>query len=97
LFRGKERFAVHENHVAANVELWRIVSEFNPLSKGPASCHQCGGSHNPVLVRVQDGEINAGGEAKVVGVDNQTAHAASLTAAKSATDPKAQRKRTHEM
>jgi hypothetical protein len=70
LVRGKKGFAVYQNNVAANVELRRVLSAMYCLCKGPAACHQCSRSDNAALVRFQDGAIDAGGEAKIVSIDD---------------------------
>jgi hypothetical protein len=80
LLGGQKRLAIHQNDVAANAELRRMLRVLYRLCKGAPSSHQCRGGHNAALVRLQDGAIDPGGKAKVVGVDDQAAHAASLTA-----------------
>ena len=46
--------------------------------EGATAGHQGGGSHDSVSMSFDDGAVDACGEAKIIGVDDQTAHRASL-------------------
>ena len=46
--------------------------------KGAPVSHQRGGGHDSASVSLDDGAIDAGSEAKVIGIDDQTAHRVSL-------------------
>src|SRR5258708_25980472 len=54
------------------------LRELCRFGKSRAIGHQCGGGHDTTRMRVNDRAIHAGGEAKVIRVDDQAPHCGSL-------------------
>lgn len=63
--------AVDEEDMASDLESGVVVSEADGIVKEGASSHEGGGGERAGLMEFDDGAVDAGGEAEVVGVDEQ--------------------------
>src|SRR5437868_4317183 len=66
--------------MASDSERWRASRRRDCLVKRPAVGHERGRSHNTGLVRFDNGAVNARGQAEIVSINDETAHAVSLAA-----------------
>jgi hypothetical protein len=78
LFGVENGIAVDEDNVAADAQGWKGFCKLHGVGESAAISHQSGRRDNSVCVGLGDGAIDAGGEAEVIGVDDQTAHLGSL-------------------
>ena len=70
-FGRRERDAVGEDDVAADAERGLRVGDADGVVKGRAVGHEGGGGESAGGVQFGDGAIDAGGEAEVVGVEDE--------------------------
>ena len=75
---GKQGSAVHQHDVASHSQPRRGLRQTHRLRKSPAVGHQRRRTHHAVFVGLHDGTIHPRRETKIVGVDDQAAHRASL-------------------
>jgi hypothetical protein len=83
--RGKllcveDGFAVNQNHMAADAELWRGLRQLHGLSEGATVGHERRRSNDAAGVGFDNGAVHAGGVAEIIGVDDQATHPASVAA-----------------
>lgn len=64
--------------MAADAQLRKLLREFLGLAKCQAAGHQCGGSYDAVLMRLNDGPIYARCESEIVRINDEAPHSASL-------------------
>ena len=75
---GKQGSAVHQDDVASHSQSRRGLRQTHRLRKCLAVGHQRRRTHDAVFVGLDDGTIHARRETKIVSVDDQAAHRASL-------------------
>ena len=66
--------------MAADFETWVGVSESNGVVEEGSRGHEGGGGERAGAVEFDDGAIDPGGEAEIVGVDDEIAHWMSVVA-----------------
>ena len=76
--RIQNRLAIDKYQVAADVETRSFLSQPDGIVKGGATRHQRGRSHDSASMSLDNGAIDARSEAKIIGINNQTAHRVSL-------------------
>ena len=64
--------------MAANPQRGYALRQLHSLVEGRTVRHQGGGGDDAARVSLNDRSIHAGGETKIVGIDDQPPHAASL-------------------
>ena len=69
---------IHQHHVATDAEFRQTLGKLCCLGEGASAGHKRGRTDHPAPVRLDDGAIYARGEPKIVGIDDEAAHAASL-------------------
>ena len=72
----QNRRTINQDHVAADAQLRGASGLLHRVLKGGPIGHQSGGRHHTLAVRLYNGAIDTRGEAKVVSIDNEAAHAA---------------------
>ena len=77
--RGELRLAIHQNHVTAHAQRRRGASQLDGFSSGRGARHQRGAGEQPGPVHLDDGAIDPGGQSKVIGIEDETAHGVSLS------------------
>ena len=77
-FAIKNRFAVDQHDVAADGESGGGPGQLYRVFKCAPVRHQRGGGDDAASVGFDNGAIHARSEAEIIGVDDQTAHCASL-------------------
>jgi len=82
LLRVENRHTVDQYDVAAHAQTRSARRGTHGMVKSLPVSHQRGGGHDSASVSLDDGAIDAGSEAKVIGVDDQTAHRVSLAGAR---------------
>jgi len=75
---GKNRVAVDEEHMAADAQTREGFSQVHGFGEGGAVGHQRGRGDDSAGVSLDDGPVYARSVAKVICVDDQAAHGASL-------------------
>ena len=70
--------------MTAHTQPWRRLRGLDGFGKRRSVRHQRGGFYGAALVALKNGAIDAHGKAEIVRVNDQTAHAASLTGAPAA-------------
>ena len=79
LRRGKDRLPIHENHVAADAQRGCPAGHLDGFLSGCGPGHQRGAGQRSGAVQLEDGAVDPGGQPKIVGIEDKTAHRASLS------------------
>jgi hypothetical protein len=69
--RRRDRSSVDEDDVAAYAEIWSRAGESNGFRERWTICHEGRGREDACTMELQYGAIDAGGQAEVVGVDDE--------------------------
>ena len=80
--RAKNRLAVDQHHMAADAQLRDGLCQSSRFCEGRTVGHQRRRSHDAARVSLDDGPVHARSEAKIICIDDQTPHAASLAGTK---------------
>jgi len=75
---GPYRIAVDQNYMTAEAELARASGEQGRFLELFAAGHERGGSDDSVFVRPNNGPVDARCEAKIISINDETAHAESV-------------------
>ena len=67
--------AIHQDHVAADAERWRLASKLDGLVCGRRRGHERGAGQAASGRKLNNGAIDARREAEIVGVDDELFHA----------------------
>jgi len=66
---AKYRLTVHQHHMAAHAQRVCGASQLDGLFGGRGARHQRGAGQHSGLVQLDDGAVDPGGQAKVVGIE----------------------------
>jgi len=77
--RGENWHAIDQDHVAADAELGVFARNGDGLIRRSGAGHERGARENTCGMEFADGAIDTGGQAKIVGVDDETLHRLSLS------------------
>ena len=77
-FRSQNRISIREDNMAANAELRNGFRQPDRLGKGRTIGHQRRRSYDAACMSLHNRPVHARSEAKIICVDDQTPHAASV-------------------
>ena len=66
---------IHQHHMTSDAQPRHRLRLANCVVESRTICHQRGGSHHTLLMRLDDGAIHATSQAKIVSINDQTPHA----------------------
>ena len=76
---GERRGAIHQNNMAAHSQCRRGVSQCNRLRSCGRIGHQSGRGQYPCAMQLENSAVHARSQTEVIGVDDKSAHRASLS------------------
>ena len=78
LLCGRARFSVDEHDVTSDPQRWMCAGPSRRLHRWPRLGHERGAGQYAGVVQLEDGAVDAGGQAEVVGVHDEAAHRPSV-------------------
>jgi hypothetical protein len=75
---AEDRLAIDQHHMTADAQPWQRLRQLRRFAERRAIGHQRGGCHNSPRVSLDNGPVHARSKTKIISVDDQTPHPASL-------------------